>query len=198
MTYNRFWQSLYQCADSFVVLQSTEFSETPSPDSDSVNSLEGHSEPSWFKDIKFDDSDTEQLADETDYVTPSKCLTTADILYQTVHSPTCCLLAISQTRPVPAKEHRSAVSTPRWIVTRPPSIWTWSRTMSISTSRSRPSTHTCLLIQPSKKVWSLTTRSPQNTTSMHQVRRGGKAVGHPGLPLSALKAVLTHWLYSEP
>ncbi|XP_033876973.3 1-phosphatidylinositol 3-phosphate 5-kinase-like isoform X1 [Acipenser ruthenus] len=45
-------------------LQSTEFSETPSPDSDSVNSLEGHSEPSWFKDIKFDDSDTEQIADE--------------------------------------------------------------------------------------------------------------------------------------
>ncbi|KAM8858019.1 1-phosphatidylinositol 3-phosphate 5-kinase isoform 1-T1 [Synchiropus picturatus] len=48
-------------------LQSTEFSETPSPDSDSLNSLEGHSEPSWFKDIKFDDSDTEQLADETNY-----------------------------------------------------------------------------------------------------------------------------------
>lgn len=45
-------------------LQNTEFSETPSPDSDSVNSLEGQSEPSWFKDIKFDDSDTEQLADE--------------------------------------------------------------------------------------------------------------------------------------
>ncbi|XP_055575230.1 1-phosphatidylinositol 3-phosphate 5-kinase isoform X1 [Falco cherrug] len=44
-------------------LQSTEFSETPSPDSDSVNSVEGHSEPSWFKDIKFD-SDTEQIADE--------------------------------------------------------------------------------------------------------------------------------------
>ncbi|XP_017562008.1 1-phosphatidylinositol 3-phosphate 5-kinase isoform X4 [Pygocentrus nattereri] len=52
-------------------LQSTEFSETPSPDSDSVNSLEGHSEPSWFKDIKFDDSDTEQLADESDYITPN-------------------------------------------------------------------------------------------------------------------------------
>ncbi|XP_059198496.1 1-phosphatidylinositol 3-phosphate 5-kinase [Centropristis striata] len=52
-------------------LQSTEFSETPSPDSDSVNSVEGHSEPSWFKDIKFDDSDTEQLADETDYTTPN-------------------------------------------------------------------------------------------------------------------------------
>ncbi|CAJ1078972.1 LOW QUALITY PROTEIN: 1-phosphatidylinositol 3-phosphate 5-kinase [Xyrichtys novacula] len=52
-------------------LQSTEFSETPSPDSDSVNSLEGHSEPSWFKDIKFDDSDNEQLADETDYTTPN-------------------------------------------------------------------------------------------------------------------------------
>uniref|UniRef100_A0A3B4G9P8 1-phosphatidylinositol 3-phosphate 5-kinase n=1 Tax=Pundamilia nyererei TaxID=303518 RepID=A0A3B4G9P8_9CICH len=51
-------------------LQSTEFSETPSPDSDSVNSLEGHSEPSWFKDIKFDDSDTEQLADETEYAMP--------------------------------------------------------------------------------------------------------------------------------
>uniref|UniRef100_A0A8B9HHJ6 1-phosphatidylinositol 3-phosphate 5-kinase n=1 Tax=Astyanax mexicanus TaxID=7994 RepID=A0A8B9HHJ6_ASTMX len=51
-------------------LQSTEFSETPSPDSDSVNSLEGHSEPSWFKDIKFDDSDTEQLADDNDYITP--------------------------------------------------------------------------------------------------------------------------------
>ncbi|XP_077435508.1 1-phosphatidylinositol 3-phosphate 5-kinase isoform X3 [Vanacampus margaritifer] len=48
-------------------LQSTEFSETPSPDSDSVNSVEGHSEPSWFKDIKFDDSDTEQLAEESDY-----------------------------------------------------------------------------------------------------------------------------------
>lgn len=53
------------------VLQSTEFSETPSPDSDSVNSLEGHSEPSWFKDIKFDDSDTEQLVDETEYAMPS-------------------------------------------------------------------------------------------------------------------------------
>uniref|UniRef100_A0A4W5RUD1 1-phosphatidylinositol 3-phosphate 5-kinase n=1 Tax=Hucho hucho TaxID=62062 RepID=A0A4W5RUD1_9TELE len=52
-------------------LQSTEFSETPSPDSDSVNSLEGHSEPSWFKDIKFDDSDTDQVADENDYVTPN-------------------------------------------------------------------------------------------------------------------------------
>lgn len=50
-------------------VQSTEFSETPSPDSDSVNSLEGHSEPSWFKDIKFDDSDSEQLADE--YAMPS-------------------------------------------------------------------------------------------------------------------------------
>uniref|UniRef100_A0A8C8K6L8 1-phosphatidylinositol 3-phosphate 5-kinase n=1 Tax=Oncorhynchus tshawytscha TaxID=74940 RepID=A0A8C8K6L8_ONCTS len=49
-------------------LQSTEFSETPSPDSDSVNSLEGHSEPSWFKDIKFCDSDTDQVADENDYV----------------------------------------------------------------------------------------------------------------------------------
>ncbi|XP_062288288.1 1-phosphatidylinositol 3-phosphate 5-kinase isoform X3 [Scomber scombrus] len=52
-------------------LQSTEFSETPSPDSDSVNSLEGHSEPSWFKDIKFDDSDTEQLADEAEYTMPN-------------------------------------------------------------------------------------------------------------------------------
>lgn len=46
--------------------QSTEFSETPSPDSDSVHSVEGHSEPSWFKDIKFDDSDTEQIAEEGD------------------------------------------------------------------------------------------------------------------------------------
>ncbi|KAL0963969.1 hypothetical protein UPYG_G00315910 [Umbra pygmaea] len=52
-------------------LQNTEFSETPSPDSDSVNSLEGHSEPSWFKDIKFDDSDTDQVADENEYVIPS-------------------------------------------------------------------------------------------------------------------------------
>uniref|UniRef100_A0A3P8ZKM4 1-phosphatidylinositol 3-phosphate 5-kinase n=1 Tax=Esox lucius TaxID=8010 RepID=A0A3P8ZKM4_ESOLU len=51
-------------------LQNTEFSETPSPDSDSVNSLEGHSEPSWFKDIKFDDSDTDQVADDNDYVIP--------------------------------------------------------------------------------------------------------------------------------
>ncbi|XP_045152704.1 1-phosphatidylinositol 3-phosphate 5-kinase [Echinops telfairi] len=47
-------------------LQRTEFPETPSPDSDSVNSVEGHSEPSWFKDIKFDDSDTEQMAEEGD------------------------------------------------------------------------------------------------------------------------------------
>uniref|UniRef100_A0A6Q2YLJ5 1-phosphatidylinositol 3-phosphate 5-kinase n=1 Tax=Esox lucius TaxID=8010 RepID=A0A6Q2YLJ5_ESOLU len=52
-------------------LQNTEFSETPSPDSDSVNSLEGHSEPSWFKDIKFDDSDTDQVADDNDYVIPN-------------------------------------------------------------------------------------------------------------------------------
>uniref|UniRef100_A0A4W6F6H9 1-phosphatidylinositol 3-phosphate 5-kinase n=1 Tax=Lates calcarifer TaxID=8187 RepID=A0A4W6F6H9_LATCA len=59
-------------------LQSTEFSETPSPDSDSVNSLEGHSEPSWFKDIKFDDSDTEQLADETEYNMPTEFLVSED------------------------------------------------------------------------------------------------------------------------
>ncbi|XP_068602699.1 LOW QUALITY PROTEIN: 1-phosphatidylinositol 3-phosphate 5-kinase-like [Brachionichthys hirsutus] len=52
-------------------LQSTEFSETPSPDSDSINSLEGYSEPSWFKDIKFDDSDTEQNADDTEYAAPN-------------------------------------------------------------------------------------------------------------------------------
>lgn len=31
-----------------------------------MNSVEGHSEPSWFKDIKFDDSDTEQIAEEGD------------------------------------------------------------------------------------------------------------------------------------
>lgn len=31
-----------------------------------MNSVEGHSEPSWFKDIKFDDSDTEQMAEEGD------------------------------------------------------------------------------------------------------------------------------------
>ncbi|XP_019960799.2 1-phosphatidylinositol 3-phosphate 5-kinase isoform X4 [Paralichthys olivaceus] len=59
-------------------LQSTEFSETPSPDSDSVNSVEGHSEPSWFKDIKFDDSDTEQLADESEYTMPTEFLLTED------------------------------------------------------------------------------------------------------------------------
>ncbi|XP_066544342.1 1-phosphatidylinositol 3-phosphate 5-kinase isoform X2 [Amia ocellicauda] len=52
-------------------LQSTEFSETPSPDSDSVNSVEGHSEPSWFKDIKFDDSDTEQIADDGEDIMPN-------------------------------------------------------------------------------------------------------------------------------
>ncbi|XP_028663874.2 1-phosphatidylinositol 3-phosphate 5-kinase isoform X2 [Erpetoichthys calabaricus] len=52
-------------------LQSTEFSETPSPDSDSVNSFEGHSEPSWFKDIKFDDSDTEHIADEGEDIMPN-------------------------------------------------------------------------------------------------------------------------------
>ncbi|XP_078407853.1 1-phosphatidylinositol 3-phosphate 5-kinase isoform X3 [Cetorhinus maximus] len=49
-------------------LQSTEFSETPSPDSDSINSVEGNSEPSWFKDIKFDDSDTEQMQDDGDEI----------------------------------------------------------------------------------------------------------------------------------
>lgn len=54
------------CLDPSCFFQSTEFSETPSPDSDSVNSVEGHSEPSWFKDIKFDDSDTEQIAEEGD------------------------------------------------------------------------------------------------------------------------------------
>lgn len=70
----------HHISNVFVDFQSTEFSETPSPDSDSVNSLEGHSEPSWFKDIKFDDSDTEQLADENDYVTPSKYPMTVDIL----------------------------------------------------------------------------------------------------------------------
>uniref|UniRef100_A0A8D0DAE2 1-phosphatidylinositol 3-phosphate 5-kinase n=1 Tax=Sander lucioperca TaxID=283035 RepID=A0A8D0DAE2_SANLU len=59
-------------------LQSTEFSETPSPDSDSVNSVEGHSEPSWFKDIKFDDSDTEQLADENEYTMPTEYLLSED------------------------------------------------------------------------------------------------------------------------
>lgn len=61
-------ESLYTrlsyCKENVLQFQSTEFSETPSPDSDSVNSVEGHSEPSWFKDIKFDDSDTEQIADE--------------------------------------------------------------------------------------------------------------------------------------
>lgn len=64
--------SLYTYNKIFVCLQSTEFSETPSPDTDSVTSLEGHSEPSWFKDIKFDDSDTEQLADENDLITTSE------------------------------------------------------------------------------------------------------------------------------
>ncbi|XP_069790552.1 LOW QUALITY PROTEIN: 1-phosphatidylinositol 3-phosphate 5-kinase [Narcine bancroftii] len=52
-------------------LQSTEFSETPSPDSDSVNSVEGNSEPSWFKDIKFDDSDTEQMQDDGEEIMQS-------------------------------------------------------------------------------------------------------------------------------
>uniref|UniRef100_A0A8C2A1F5 1-phosphatidylinositol 3-phosphate 5-kinase n=1 Tax=Cyprinus carpio TaxID=7962 RepID=A0A8C2A1F5_CYPCA len=67
-------------------LQNTEFSETPSPDSDSVNSLEGHSEPSWFKDIKFDDSDTEQLADENEYVTPSNKRTSVSSFHSAVDS----------------------------------------------------------------------------------------------------------------
>ncbi|XP_072902930.1 1-phosphatidylinositol 3-phosphate 5-kinase isoform X2 [Hemitrygon akajei] len=52
-------------------LQSTEFSETPSPDSESVNSVEGNSEPSWFKDIKFDDSDTEQMQDDGEEIMQS-------------------------------------------------------------------------------------------------------------------------------
>ncbi|XP_072434903.1 1-phosphatidylinositol 3-phosphate 5-kinase isoform X1 [Chiloscyllium punctatum] len=52
-------------------LQSTEFSETPSPDSDSINSVEGNSEPSWFKDIKFDDSDTEQMQDDGEEIMQS-------------------------------------------------------------------------------------------------------------------------------
>ncbi|XP_029688466.1 1-phosphatidylinositol 3-phosphate 5-kinase isoform X7 [Takifugu rubripes] len=67
-------------------LQSTEFSETPSPDSDSVNSLEGHSEPSWFKDIKFDDSDTEQPADDTEYTMPSSAGPSKRTSVSSVHS----------------------------------------------------------------------------------------------------------------
>lgn len=78
--WNWFDSFSHHISNAIVDFQSTEFSETPSPDSDSVNSLEGHSEPSWFKDIKFDDSDTEQLADENDFVTPSKYPMTADIL----------------------------------------------------------------------------------------------------------------------
>lgn len=78
--WNWFDSFSHHISNVIVDFQSTEFSETPSPDSDSVNSLEGHSEPSWFKDIKFDDSDTEQLADENDFVTPSKYPMTADIL----------------------------------------------------------------------------------------------------------------------
>lgn len=61
--------------------QSTEFSETPSPDSDSVNSVEGHSEPSWCKDIKFDDSDTEQIAEEGDDNLTSKSLISSYFIY---------------------------------------------------------------------------------------------------------------------
>nr|XP_020475676.1 1-phosphatidylinositol 3-phosphate 5-kinase isoform X3 [Monopterus albus] len=67
-------------------LQSTEFSETPSPDSDSVNSVEGHSEPSWFKDIKFDDSDTEQPADETGYTTPNSATPSKRTSVSSFHS----------------------------------------------------------------------------------------------------------------
>ncbi|KAL6074599.1 hypothetical protein STEG23_028664, partial [Scotinomys teguina] len=63
---NRTYVRTETAEDERKILLSTEFSETPSPDSDSVNSVEGHSEPSWFKDIKFDDSDTEQIAEEGD------------------------------------------------------------------------------------------------------------------------------------
>ncbi|XP_072336125.1 1-phosphatidylinositol 3-phosphate 5-kinase isoform X4 [Scyliorhinus torazame] len=64
-------------------LQSTEFSETPSPDSDSINSIEGNSEPSWFKDIKFDDSDTEQMQDDGEEIM-QKFLVSEDGIQQVI------------------------------------------------------------------------------------------------------------------
>ncbi|XP_078084832.1 1-phosphatidylinositol 3-phosphate 5-kinase isoform X4 [Mustelus asterias] len=64
-------------------LQSTEFSETPSPDSDSINSVEGNSEPSWFKDIKFDDSDTEQMQDDGEEIM-QKFLVSEDGIQQVI------------------------------------------------------------------------------------------------------------------
>lgn len=99
--------------------QSTEFSETPSPDSDSVNSLEGHSEPSWFKDIKFDDSDTEQLAEENEYTVPSM-----SNLWMSSHLKPWSFCDAKcfgfQTLPAPAKELQSAASTRRWTATQRP------------------------------------------------------------------------------
>lgn len=138
-----------------LICKSTEFSETPSPDSDSVNSLEGHSEPSWFKDIKFDDSDTEQLADEAEYTMPSTYLTSSiSIKSLSFHlSPYYAwFLSWFQTPPAPARGRQSAASTQRWTATRlPPSTSTWSRTMWTFTSRSSPNILTFHL-QPSRRV----------------------------------------------
>lgn len=126
---------------SVSALQSTEFSETPSPDSDSVNSLEGQSEPSWFKDIKFDDSDTEQLADE--YTMPSMYLTlkltctcsqtyigrSIDIVAVHLVSPFLIPLSV-QILPAPARGHLSVVSTQWWTVTQLLLLTsTWNKTM---------------------------------------------------------------------
>lgn len=92
-----------------------------------MTSLEGHSEPSWFKDIKFDDSDTEQLADENDLTTTSEeILVLTGYIFYHVSSvqlhlilKTVCVL---QAQPAPAKEHQSAVSIQQWTVIQLPPL----------------------------------------------------------------------------
>lgn len=116
----------------FFFLQSTEFSETPSPDTDSVTSLEGHSEPSWFKDIKFDDSDTEQLADENDLITTSEKIldTTGYMFHQCISISFIYLfiflkkdcIAVIQAQPAPAKGHQSVASIQQWTAIQLPPL----------------------------------------------------------------------------
>lgn len=87
-----------------------------------MTSLEGHSEPSWFKDIKFDDSDTEQLADENDLITTSKTyLDLTGSIFDHISSVLVysAVFAI-QAQPAPAKEHQSAVSIQQWTAIPPP------------------------------------------------------------------------------
>lgn len=74
--YDQFFRDEYVL---YRLLQSIEFFEMFFFDSDLVNFVEGYFELFWFKDIKFDDSDIEQIVEEGDdnlvnFVSFSKCI----------------------------------------------------------------------------------------------------------------------------